>query len=100
MTGHVPRGVARALRDARSRGSPRDLVRLGVVAVHDPGALSLQEGLGAGIAAYRALDERGDLPIRVHACIREEQLEAAAAAGLRSGDPLGPAGRPRPVSAG
>jgi predicted amidohydrolase YtcJ len=65
-----------------------DLVRLGVVAVHDPGALSLQEGLGAGIAAFRALDERGKLPLRVHACIREEQIDSAAAAGLRSGDPL------------
>jgi predicted amidohydrolase YtcJ len=70
----------------------RDLIRLGVVAVHDPGALSLQEGLGPGIAAYRALDERGDLPIRVHAAIRSEQLEAATAAGLQSGDPLGPPG--------
>jgi predicted amidohydrolase YtcJ len=70
----------------------RELIRLGVVAVHDPGALSLQDGLGAGIAAYRALDERGDLPIRVHAAIRSEQLEAASAAGLRSGDPLGPPG--------
>ncbi|HET9344160.1 MAG TPA: amidohydrolase [Candidatus Limnocylindrales bacterium] len=70
----------------------RDLVRLGVVALHDPGALSLQEGLGAGIAAYRALDERGALPLRVHACIREEQIAAAAEAGLRSGDPLRPGG--------
>ena len=65
-----------------------ELVRLGVVAIHDPGALSLQEGLGAGVAAYRALDERGALPLRVHACIREEQIETAAEAGLRSGDPL------------
>ena len=70
-----------------------DLVQLGVVAVHDPGALSLQEGLGAGIAAYQALDERGQLPIRVHACIREEQIEAAAAARLKSGDPLRPGAR-------
>jgi predicted amidohydrolase YtcJ len=70
----------------------RDLVRLGVVAVHDPGALSLQVGLGRGIAAYQALDERGDLPIRVHASIREEQLATAIAMELRSGDPLGPPG--------
>jgi predicted amidohydrolase YtcJ len=70
----------------------RDLVRLGIVAVHDPGALSLQEGLGRGIAAYRALDERGDLPIRVHASIREENLATAVAMELRSGDPLGPPG--------
>jgi predicted amidohydrolase YtcJ len=73
-----------------------NLVRLGVVAVHDPGALSLQEGLGRAVAAYRVLDERDDLPIRVHASIRSEQLAAATALGLRSGDPLGPpAGRAR-----
>jgi predicted amidohydrolase YtcJ len=70
----------------------RELIRLGVVAVHDPGALSLQEGLGRGIEAYRSLDDREDLPIRVHASIRSEQLATAIAAGLRSGDPLGPPG--------
>jgi len=70
----------------------RELVRLGVVAVHDPGGLALQEGLGGGIAAYQALDERGDLPLRVHASIREEQLDTAIAMELRSGDPLGPPG--------
>ena len=66
------------------------LVRLGVVAIHDPGSLSLQDGLSGPIAAYRALAERGALPLRVHACIREEQIEAAVEAGLRSGDPLSP----------
>jgi predicted amidohydrolase YtcJ len=70
----------------------RDLVRLGVVAVHDPGGLSLQEGLGRGIAAYRALDERDDLPLQVHASIRSEQLATAVDHELRSGDPLGPPG--------
>ncbi len=70
----------------------RDLLRLGVVAVHDPGALSLQEGLGRAIAAYRSLDERDELPIRVHASIRSEQLDAAIELGLHSGDPLGPIG--------
>jgi predicted amidohydrolase YtcJ len=70
----------------------RELLALGVVAVHDPGALSLQDGLGGAIAAYRALDDRDDLPIRVHASIRSEQLDAAVEAELRSGDPLGPPG--------
>jgi predicted amidohydrolase YtcJ len=70
----------------------RQLLRLGIVAVHDPGALSLQEGLGRAIAAYLALDERADLPLRVHASIREEQLPTAIEMGLRSGDPLGPPG--------
>jgi predicted amidohydrolase YtcJ len=67
-----------------------ELVRLGVVAVHDPGAVSLQDGLGGSIAAYRTLAERGALPLRVHACIREEQVGTAVAAGLHSGDPLTP----------
>jgi hypothetical protein len=66
------------------------LVSLGIVAVHDPGALALQEGLGAGIAAYRRLAERGRLPLRVHACIREEQIDALVETGLRSGDSLVP----------
>jgi predicted amidohydrolase YtcJ len=74
----------------------QDLVRLGVVAVHDPGALSLQEGLGRAIAAYRALDERHDLPLRVHASIRAEQLPTAVDAGLRTAAVLGrPDGRLR-----
>jgi predicted amidohydrolase YtcJ len=71
-------------------GLARELVRLGVVAVHDPGALSLQEGLGSAIGAYRRLAERGLLPLRVHACIREEQLETAISASLRSGVRLAP----------
>lgn len=66
----------------------RDLVRLGVVAIHDPGAVSLQDGLSGPIAAYRALAERGALPLRVHACVREEQIAAVVEAGLRSGEPL------------
>ena len=70
----------------------RDLVALGVVAIHDPGALSLQDGLGRAILAYRALDERDDLPLRVHASIRSEQLVAARDRGFHSGDPLGPPG--------
>jgi predicted amidohydrolase YtcJ len=92
VTAHIPAASPERY-EQLIRELAADLVRLGVVAVHDPGALSLQEGLGAGIAAFRALDERDSLPIRVHACIREEQIDAAAAAGLRSGDPLWPGAR-------
>ncbi len=88
---HVP-PASPELYEASIARLARDLVQLGVVAVHDPGALSLQEGLGRAIAAYRVLDERGDLPIRVHASIRSEQLAAATGMELRSGDPLGPPG--------
>ena len=91
VTDHVPPATA-AQYEASIARLARDLVRFGIVAVHDPGALSLQEGLGRGIAAYRVLDERGDLPIRVHASIRSEQLATAVDLGLRSGDPLGPPG--------
>jgi predicted amidohydrolase YtcJ len=66
----------------------QQLVAFGVVAVHDPGALALQTGLGPSVAAYRRLAERRSLPLRVHVCIREEQVSAASEAGLRSGDRL------------
>lgn len=74
-----------------------DLLALGVVALHDPGALSLETGLGTAIAAYRALAADGRLGLRVHACIRPEQLDTALAGGHRSGGPLGddPLGRLR-----
>ena len=67
-----------------------ELLELGVVAVHDPGMLTLQVGLDGPFEAYRRLAEAGSLPIRVHACIRQEQLPSAVEAGLRSGDPIGP----------
>jgi len=89
VTDHVPRPSDERY-DRLIATLAQRLVELGVVAVHDPGALSLQEGLGAGIEAYRRLAEGGRLPLRVHACIREEQIDAAIAAGLRSGDPLVP----------
>jgi predicted amidohydrolase YtcJ len=95
VTGLVPAATI----DLAERGIValgRRLVALGVVAVHDPGALSLQAGLGPVFAGYRRLSDRGDLPLRVHASAREEQLGAAIEAGLRSGDPLGHAeGRAR-----
>jgi predicted amidohydrolase YtcJ len=72
------------------RRTASDLLALGVVAVHDPGLLSFQAGLGPVFDAYRTLAEREDLPVRVHASVRESQLDAAREAGLRSGDRLCP----------
>jgi predicted amidohydrolase YtcJ len=91
VTNHVPRPDAASM----IRTMPilaRRLLALGVVAVHDPGALAIQRGLGAVFEAYRAFDAAGGPPLRVHACIREEQIDAAAEAGLRSGDPIGAGG--------
>ncbi len=67
-----------------------ELVGLGVVAVHDPGGLAPTGTLEGPVGAYRSLAAAGRLRLRVHACVRAEQLDAAIAAGLRSGAPLGP----------
>jgi predicted amidohydrolase YtcJ len=67
-----------------------ELVALGVVAAHDPGGLSARAGFEGPIEAYRRLAGDGRLGMRVHACVRPEQLETAGEAGYRSGAPLGP----------
>ncbi|MEO7664211.1 MAG: amidohydrolase, partial [Candidatus Limnocylindrales bacterium] len=66
----------------------RRLLALGVVAVHDPGNVSPDRLLTA-FDAYGALADAGDLPVRVHACLRSEALELAGERGLRSGSLLG-----------
>jgi hypothetical protein len=74
---------------AAVRTLARELLALGVVAVHDPGTLAARGDLGP-FEAYRRLAASGDLALRVHASIRASQLGAAREAGLRSGQPLGP----------
>lgn len=75
----------------------RELVGLGVVAVHDPGAIAPDPDLAFSFPAYAHLSDTGRLPLRVHACLREDSLTTALAGGLRSGDVLGadPDGRAR-----
>ncbi len=75
----------------------RELLSLGIVAVHDPGRLAPDPDLSWSFPAYRHLADTGRLPVRVHASLREEGLQHAAAHGLRSGEPLGadPVGRVR-----
>lgn len=68
----------------------RELVGLGVVAVHDPGGLVEQRDLRGSFEAYRRLAAAGELGMRVHASLRAAQLDVAEADGLRSGQPLGP----------
>jgi hypothetical protein len=75
----------------------RDLVALGIVAVHDPGVLGRDPWLDGSLAAYANLARAGRLPLRVHASIRAEGLQAALDRGLRSGAALAddPGGRAR-----
>lgn len=67
----------------------RDLLALGVVAVHDPGGLVPEPDLDWSFPAYSHLSETGRLPIRVHVSVRDDALTAAIDRGLRSGEPLG-----------
>lgn len=91
--------VPAASADDIERAIPRLAARvlaLGIVAVHDPGLLSPQAGLGPAYEAYRRLANVSGLAIRVHASVRSDQLDAAIDAKLRSGDALGdPEGRAR-----
>ena len=66
-----------------------ELLALGIVAVHDPGRLAPDPDLSWSFPAFRHLADQGRLPVRVHASLRDDGLEFAAAHGLRSGDPLG-----------
>lgn len=86
---HVPPASPVATADAVAALEP-ELVRLGIVALHDPSGSSLDPSLDRAIAIYVRLADRGAFRVRVHACIRPEQLEAATAAGFRSGKSLGP----------
>ncbi len=74
-----------------------ELLSLGVVAVHDPGDVSPDPDLTRFFPAYARLAERGRLPIRVHASLRDDALETAIQGGIGSGLVLGanPEGRAR-----
>ena len=66
----------------------RRLVALGVVGVHDPGTIVPDPTL-ASLDVYAAMADAGEIPIRVHACLRAEGLALAAERGLQSGARLG-----------
>ena len=70
----------------------RELLALGVVGAHDPRHL-LPDPTNRAFDVYADLDAAGELPIRVHAGVRQEGLDDAIARGLRSGAPIGPTGR-------
>jgi predicted amidohydrolase YtcJ len=61
------------------------LAALGITGAHDPGELSDTTGLEHGPALYQDMARRGRLPLRVWASVREQQLSAALAAGMRTG---------------
>ncbi|MEO8229485.1 MAG: amidohydrolase [Chloroflexota bacterium] len=96
VTAHVPAPTADELGVAIP-DLARQLVALGVVAVHDPGDLIPDPNLAGGFRAYARLSDAGRLPVRVHASLRAEGITVAAERGHRSGERLGasPEGRAR-----
>jgi hypothetical protein len=71
--------------EAAIRGFARVLAGLGVTSVHDPGELAPDPKLRRGPTLFRAMACAGDLPLRVTACVREEQLERALETGFETG---------------
>ena len=67
----------------------QDLVSLGVVACHDPGGVAPDPNLTYSFPSYARLSDAGRMPLRVHACMRDDALVAAIEAGHRSGARLG-----------
>ena len=80
----TPDDLERALIEAA-----QDLVSLGVVACHDPGGVAPDPALTYSYPVYARLAEAGRLPLRVHACMRDDAVGAAIEQGFRSGRRLG-----------
>jgi predicted amidohydrolase YtcJ len=66
-----------------------DLVSLGIVACHDPGSVAPDPDLTYAFPVYARLADDGRLPVRVHACLRDDGVPTAIERGLRSGSRLG-----------
>jgi predicted amidohydrolase YtcJ len=88
VTVHVPAPTGDEL-DAALIEVGQDLVRLGVVACHDPGGVAPDPDLQYSFPAYARLSDNGRLPLRVHACMRDDAVAAAIEGGHRSGARLG-----------
>jgi predicted amidohydrolase YtcJ len=73
----------------------RDLLSLGIVACHDPSGIAPDPALSYSYPAYARLADAGRMPLRVHACMRDDAVPAAVERGHRSGRRIGedPAGR-------
>jgi predicted amidohydrolase YtcJ len=88
VTIHVPAPTPDEL-DAALIEVSQDIVRLGVVACHDPGGVAPDASLEYSFPAYTRLSDAGRLPLRVHACMRDDAVATAIERGHRSGARLG-----------
>jgi predicted amidohydrolase YtcJ len=88
VTVHIPPMAPDDLADAVERVG-HDLISLGVVACHDPGSVAPDPDLAYAFPVYARLADTGRLPVRVHACIRDDGVATAVERGFRSGMRLG-----------
>jgi hypothetical protein len=88
VTVHVPAPTPDELESALLEVG-RDLVSLGVVACHDPGGVAPDPSLSYSFPAFASLSDAGRLPVRVHACMRDDAVAAAIDHGHHSGARLG-----------
>ncbi len=88
VTVHVPPPTEDELADA-IEAVGRELLALGVVACHDPGGVAPDPELTYAFPVYARLSDAGRLPVRVHACMRDDAVAAAIEQGYRSGAILG-----------
>ncbi len=88
VTIHVPPPTSDVLADAIIAVG-RELVALGVVACHDPGGVAPDPDLSFSYPVYARLADAGQLPVRVHASMRDDAVAAAIDRGFRSGAALG-----------
>jgi predicted amidohydrolase YtcJ len=88
VTIHIPPPTSDELADA-IEATGRELVALGVVACHDPGGVAPDPDLTYSFPVYARLSDAGRLPVRVHACMRDDAVVAAIERGFRSGARLG-----------
>ena len=75
--------------EAGLRSVAARLFTLGLTGCHDPGELDDNREIKRGPLIYHDLAGEGRLPLRVHASIRDPQLDRALELGLRSGDSVG-----------
>jgi predicted amidohydrolase YtcJ len=70
-------------------GVSREILSLGIVACHDPSGIAPDPGLSYSYPAYMRLADAGRMPLRVHACMRDDAVPAAIERGHRSGRRIG-----------
>jgi predicted amidohydrolase YtcJ len=80
---HIIPAPTAEMREQAARAAAADVHRVGITGIHN--FTSPTEDGPANFVTLQRLHARGDLTVRVVACVPDSHVEAAAAAGLRTG---------------